>query len=69
MDGLKDLEQKVSAACERLEALRKQNRTLKTKVNKLESELAGGVAGGWREEREEVRKRVSQLARGLEGLV
>lgn len=70
MDFLKDLEEKVGAACEQLEALRKQNRGLKTKVKKLESELGESSAGGdWLEERDEVRKRVSELARGLETLV
>ncbi len=70
MAAWKEREEKVVAACAELEALRKQNRGLKTRVKKLESELAqGDGAGGWVEEREEVRKRVSKLAQGLETLV
>ena len=70
MDPLKDLEEKVGAACKELEALRKQNRGLKTKVKKLESELAESAEGGaWREERDEVHERVSKLAASLESLL
>ncbi len=70
MDALKDLEEKVTAACEQLEALRKQNRGLKTRIKKLESELAeSSDGGGWREERDEVHKRVAKLAASLESLL
>ncbi len=72
MDWLKDLEQKVRAATKDLSALRKQNRTLKARVKKLESELSrreGGDDGDWAAEREEVRRRVGRLAEELERLV
>lgn len=72
MDWLKDLEQKVRAVSKDLTALRKQNRTLKARVKKLESELGrreGGDDGDWAAEREEVRRRVGRLAEELERLV
>ncbi len=70
MDYLKNLEEKVGAACQQIEALRKQNRGLKTKVKKLESELAESSDGGaWRKEKAEVQKRVAKLADGLEALL
>jgi cell division protein FtsB len=70
MDALKDLAEKVSAAVAQLEALHKQNRSLKTKVKKLEAELAEGSNGdGWREERAEIRERVVELTDGLEALL
>lgn len=70
MDPLQDLEEKVGAACRQIEALRKQNRGLKTRVKKLESELAESSEGGdWRKERAEVHERVAKLAAGLESLL
>ena len=70
MDALKDLAEKVGAAGRELQALRKQNRGLKTKVKKLEAELAEGSNGdGWRKERAEIRKRVVKLSDGLEALL
>ncbi len=70
MDALKDLAEKVSAAGQELQALRKQNRGLKTKVKKLEAELAGSSNGdGWQREREEIRQRVVKLTDGLEALL
>ena len=70
MDPLKDLEEKVGAACRELEALRKQNRGLKSKVKKLESELAESADDeSWKEERNEVQKRVAKLAASLESLL
>ncbi len=72
MDWLKDLEQRVRAAAKDLSALRKQNRTLKARVKKLETEISlreEGGDGNWPAEREEVRRRVDRLADELERLV
>lgn len=72
MEWLSELEAQVRAAAADLAALRKQNRTLKAKVKKLEARLAeaGGEGGpGWEKERGEVRRRVEKLADGLEKLL
>ncbi len=70
MDALKELEEKISAAGEQLQALRKQNRGLKTKVKKLENELSSSSNGeGWQEERADIHQRVTRLVQGLEQLL
>jgi len=70
MEILKDLEDKIRAAGEQLDALRKQNRSLKTKVKKLEAELAeSGGSAAWESERAEIRDRVGKLTSDLEALL
>lgn len=75
---LKELEERVAAATERLRELRSENDTLKSRVAELEAELAARGDGGdgdgdannaWREEREEIRGRVEKLAGELEALL
>ncbi len=72
MDWLSDLEDKVVAAGTQLEALRRENRSFKTKIQKLRRELAEVRADGgdrdWGRQRDEIRRRVSRLARQLEKL-
>jgi chaperonin cofactor prefoldin len=74
MDWLSDLEAKVGAAAKSLKDLKRQNRSLKTRVKKLEGELAASRDGGkeaakWQQERVKVRERVERLASALEELV
>lgn len=70
MEILKDLEDKIRAAGEQLDTLRKQNRSLKTKVKKLEAELAESAGSGdWQGERDEIRGRVAKLTADLEALL
>ena len=74
IDWLDALETKVHEASERLRALAEENRALSRRVAELETELAAGRGGEseeareWEREREEVRRRVERLARGLEEL-
>ena len=74
LNWLKTLEKQVQAATEEIEALRKENRTCKTKVEKLEQKLAEArradrSAGDWEKERQAVRDRVEKLATSLEKLL
>jgi len=74
LSWLKNLEQQVQAATDEIEALRKENRTCKTKVKQLEKKLAEArradqSAGDWEKERQAVRDRVEQLATSLEKLL
>jgi peptidoglycan hydrolase CwlO-like protein len=70
MEILKELEEKVKAAGEQLDALRKQNRSLKTKVKKLEAEVAESAGSSeWQGERDAIRERVTKLAGDLESLL
>ena len=70
MEALKELETKVRAVGDQLESLRKQNRGLKTKLKKLEAELAEFADGdGWKKERTEIRDRVARLTEDLEALL
>ncbi len=73
---LKELEERVGEATERLRELRSENDTLKTRISELEAELearpdgsADGGDGAWREEKEEIRGRVEKLAGDLEALL
>jgi len=71
---LRSLEEKVHAAADRLRTLREENAALRAQVENLEERLAaataatGGDAGGWAEEREEIRGRVERLVEHLEAL-
>ena len=74
LNWLKNLEKQVQAATEEIEALRKENRTSKTKVEQLEQKLtearrAEQSAGDWEKERQAVRDRVEKLAPSLERLL
>ena len=74
LNWLKNLEKQVQAATEEIEALRKENRTCRTKVKQLEGKLtdarrADQSAGDWEKERQAVRERVETLAAGLEKLL
>ncbi|MGB5162219.1 MAG: cell division protein ZapB [Thermoanaerobaculia bacterium] len=74
LNWLKNLEKQVQAATEEIEALRKENRTCRTKVKQLEQKLtdarrADQSAGDWEKERQAVRDRVEKLATSLEKLL
>ena len=74
LNWLKNLERQVQAATAQIEALRKENRTCKTKVEQLEQKLtearrADQSAGDWEKERQAVRNRVEKLATSLEKLL
>ena len=74
LNWLKNLEKQVQAATEEIEALRKENRTSKIKVEQLEQKLtearrADQSAGDWEKERQAVRNRVEKLATSLEKLL
>lgn len=74
LNWLKNLEKQVQAATEEIEALRKENRTCKTKVKQLEQKLtearrADQSMGDWEKERQAVRDRVEKLATSLEKLL
>jgi predicted RNase H-like nuclease (RuvC/YqgF family) len=74
LNWLNNLEARVQAATDEIEALRKENRTCKTKVKQLEQKLtearrADQSAGDWEKERQAVRDRVERLATSLEKLL
>ena len=71
---LGELEDKVETAAKELEALRKENRTIKTRLKKLQRELLevdGATEGAdiWRRERQQVQSRLEKLADSLEQLL
>ena len=71
---LGELEDKVETAAKELKALRKENRTIKTRLKKLQRELleADGASEGadsWPREREQVQRRLAKLADSLEQLL
>ena len=71
---LGELEDKVETAAKQLKALRKENRTVKTRLKKLQRELLevdGDTEGAasWRRERQQVQRRLAKLADSLEQLV
>lgn len=69
MSWLKQLEEKIEAAATEIVQLRKQNRSLKARVKRLEKAAADSASeqgAAWVEEREKVRARVTALAGGLE---
>ena len=71
-DWLADLEAKTRAAAKRVGDLRKENRTLKNRLRKLEAELTetdSGAAEKWARERDGIRCRVGRLADQLEKLL
>ena len=71
---LGELEDKVEAAAKELATLRKENRTIKTRLKKLQRELlevdgATEGADSWRRERQQVQSRLEKLADSLEQLL
>ena len=73
-DWLSDLEKKVELAAAELKALRKENTTQQTKIERLEKQVSESKAtnqssGVWEKDREQIRKRVEKLASGLEKLL
>ena len=71
---LGELEDKVETAAKQLKALRKENRTIKTRLKKLQRELleADGATEGadsWPRERQQVQSRLEKLADSLEQLL
>lgn len=69
---IEDLEEKVKAAARRMADLRKENKSLKTRLGKLEERLEKGAdeaSDEWAQERETVRRRVGKLADDLEKLL
>lgn len=71
---LGELEDKVAAAAKQLKALRKENRTIKTRLKKLQRELLevdGATEGAdtWRRERQQVQRRLEKLVESLEQLL
>jgi predicted nucleic acid-binding Zn-ribbon protein len=72
MDWLKPLEEQIAAVRGTLEELRKENRTLRSKLRRLEQKKGSGDAAegsGWEKERSEVRRRVASLVHKLEKMV
>ena len=80
LNWITDLEQKVESAARELETTRKENRTLKKKVQRLQLQLretrstAGAGAtddarAAWHKERRLIRRRVSNLADSLRKLL
>jgi len=71
---LGELEDKVESAAKELATLRKENRTIKTRLKKLQRELleAGGAgegSDGWQRERQQVQRRLAKLADSLDQLL
>ena len=71
---LADFEKKVETAVAELQKLRKENASQKTRIDRLEKELAAAqdeskTVSGWETEREDVRQRVEKLSAELEELL
>jgi predicted nucleic acid-binding Zn-ribbon protein len=71
---LGELEDKVEAAAKEVKDLRKENRTIKTRLKKLQRELlesdgATDGADSWQRERQQVQRRLAKLAESLEELL
>ncbi len=64
---LDQLEEKVHAAAEQIQALRKENRKLADRVEELEN--TSSDSEGWDDERREIRERVERLTGRLESLL
>lgn len=64
---LDQLEDKVHAAAEQIQALREENHKLTARVEELEN--ASSDSEGWDEERQEIRERVERLTGRLESLL
>ena len=71
---LSALEKQVEAATKELLSLRKENKSQKSKIDKLESDLAAAKsasvpASDWENERREIRDRVEKLSKTLDKLL
>lgn len=67
---LEDLERKVEAAAKTIDRLKRENKTLKNRVKKLEAVSGkGSKAATWAKERDVVQKRLSKLAGRLDDLL
>ena len=69
MELLKDLERQVEAAAKAIEKLKRENRSLKAKVKKLEGKGGKSAAAAWGKERKVVQGRLTDLADHLEDLL
>ena len=72
MEWLKELEDQVRRATGEIAALRKQNRSLTSRVKRLKREAQStdeAAAGDWEDERAEIRRRAEQIAATLETLL
>jgi len=72
MDWMKALEKRVSAVTAEVAELRKKNRSLVAKVNRLERksrEKSEAASDGWSAEKAELKQHVEGLAGKLEGLL
>ena len=68
MEWLKELEDQVRRATGEIAALRKQNRSLTSRVKRLKREAQAtdeAAAGDWEDERAEIRRRAEQIAASL----
>ena len=70
---LRDLEERVQEASERLRALQTENAELKGKISELEAQLQEAPspedASAWTEERGEIKQRVEKLVQHLDDLL
>ncbi len=70
---LRDLEERVQEASERLRALQTENAGLKERVGELEAQLqeapSGKEAAAWTEERGDIKQRVEKLVQHLDDLL
>ncbi len=71
---LRDLEERVEEASERLRTLRQEKAELEKRIEELEAELAEAAAPNpdaqaWEQERTEVQSRVADLVGHLEALL
>lgn len=71
LEWLEELETKIHHATEELRRLRQENRGLEQRVRELEADLEAADTGdgAWQDERQEIRRRVTKLAEGLEQLL
>jgi FtsZ-binding cell division protein ZapB len=80
LNWITDLEQKVELAAREIESVRKENRTLTKKVQRLQQQLrelrprstsasTGDSKAAWDKERRLVQRRVARLAESLEKLL
>lgn len=72
MEWLQELEDRIRRATGEIAALRKQNRSLASRVKRLQREARAtdkAAAGDWDEERAEIRRRAEEIAATLETLL
>lgn len=80
LNWITDLEQKVETAAREIDSVRKENRSLKKKVQRMQQQLRelrprstaaskGDSEAAWKKERRLIQRRVSKLAESLEKLL